>query len=276
MKNPIKPRFGSGTTDSRPRAGIPLFLAAFFMVMTPHVSQAQAQAQAQSALPALGPDRQGALRVLVTASREATISGQIDARILFAGPGDGEAFNKGDTLIKFDCSIYNAALGEARAEMNGAKATLSTKQKLDRLGSGSGLELALAKAAVAKATAAVTGASWRVRQCIIRAPYDGRVVKRLANAYEVVRPGQELNRIASTRDPEIRVIVPSRWSARLTAGDTFAFTLEETGKSYRAEVISLGAKIDPASQSIELRGKILAPSPEIIIGMSGTARMPAK
>lgn len=258
--------------DYLPHAGISLFLAAFVMIMTPHLSQAQTQ----TARPALEPDRQGALRVLVTASREATISGQIDARILFVGPGDGEAFNKGDTLIKFDCSIYNAALGEARAEMNGAKATLATKQKLDRLGSSSGLELALAKAAVAKTTAAVTGASWRVKQCTIRAPFDGRVVKRLANAFEVVRPGQELNLIASTRDPEVRVIVPSRWSARLVAGDTFAFTLEETGKPYRAKVISLGAKIDPASQSIELRGKILDPSSEIIIGMSGTAHMPAK
>lgn len=236
----------------------------------------QTPAKAQQGQTEIADGPQGTLRVLVTASREATISGQIDALVLFAGPGDGEAFSKGDTLIKFDCSIYNAALGEARAEMTGARATLATKQKLDRLGSSSGLELELAKAAVAKAKAAVTGASWRVRQCNIRAPFDGRVVKRIANTYEVVRPGQELNQIASTRDPEVRVIVPSRWSARLGTGDTFAFTLEETGKSYRAEVISLGAKIDPASQSIELRGKILNPTPDIIIGMSGTARMPAK
>lgn len=255
-----------------------MFVSLIFATTAPPISLAQAQAQTRPANSpaAFESGQQGTLRVLVTASREATISGQLDARILFAGPGDGEAFNKGDTLIKFDCSIYNAALGEARAELNGAKATLATKQKLDRLGSSSGLELALAKAAVAKATAAVTGASWRVRQCVIRAPFDGRVVKRLANAFEVVRPGQELNRIASIRDPEIRVIVPSRWSARLSSGDSFAFTLEETGKSYNAEVISLGAKIDPASQSIELRGKILNPTPEIIIGMSGTARMPAK
>jgi membrane fusion protein, multidrug efflux system len=238
-------------------------------------SMPAALAQTQPRSPNMSSEsgRDGTLRVLVTASREATISGQLDARILFAGPGDGEAFRKGAPLIRFDCSIYNAALAEARAEQVGAKATLATKEKLDRLGSSSGLELELAKAAVAKAGAAVTGAEWRVRQCQIRAPFDGRVVKRMANTFEVVRPGQELTQIVSTQDLEVRVIVPSRWSARLVRGETFEFVLEETGKTYRARVISLGAKIDPASQSIELRGKILEPSPEIIIGMSGTARM---
>ena len=209
----------------------------------------------------------------MTASREATISGQLDARILFAGPGDGEAFREGDPLIRFDCSLFNAALAEARAEQTGAKATLTTKEKLDRLGSSSGLELELAKASVAKADATVSGANWRVKQCEIRAPFDGRVVNRLANAFEVVRPGQELTRIASTQDLEVRVIVPSRLSARLVPGETFDFVLEETGKTYRARVISLGAKIDPASQTIELRGKILEPPAEIIIGMSGAALM---
>lgn len=210
-------------------------------------------------------------RVLVTPSREAVISGQLDAKIVFAEPGDGEAFAKGATLVRFDCSVYNAALGEARAELTGAKATLATKQKLDRLGSSSGLELALAKAGVARATSAVTGARWRVRQCRIVAPFDGRVVKRLANTHEVVRPGQELFRIVSTRDPEVRVIVPSQWSARMKTGDTFKFRLEETGKTYDAQVIALGARIDPASQSIEVRGKILDATSDIIIGMSGIA-----
>lgn len=230
---------------------------------------------AQTPAPEL--DRQtevaGTMRVLVTASEEATLSGQIDARILSAGPGDGEAFLKGAALIKFDCSLMNAALQEARAELTGASANLATKNKLDKLGSISGLDVELARSAVDKSAAAVSAARWRVRNCKISAPFDGRVVKRLANAHEVVSPGQELMTIVSTRDPEVRVIVPSRWAARISAGDVFGFSLEETGKSYQARVVSLGSKIDPASQSIEIRGKVLNPPPEIIIGMSGIAQL---
>lgn len=221
-------------------------------------------ARAQTAAPAM--------RVLVTASHEAVISGEIEARIVAIGPGDGEAFAKDDVLIRFDCTLPGSALTEAQAELTAAQASLGTKTKLDRLGSVSGLDVQLARAAVEKATAAVQSARWRVRQCVIKAPYDGRVVKRLANAHEVASQGQKLIEIVSARDLEVRVIVPSTWSARIKAGDVFQFTLEETGRTYGARVVAMGARIDPASQSIEIRGRISQPASEIVIGMSGLAR----
>lgn len=212
------------------------------------------------------------LRALVTPSREAVISGEIEGRIISVEPGDGEAFKKDEILVKFDCTLPSSALAEARAELKAAQATMATKAKLDRLGSISGLEVELARAGVEKAEASVQAAQWRVRQCTIRAPYDGRVVKRLANAHEVATAGQKLIEIVSSQEPEVRVLVPSNWSAQIKSGDAFSVTLEETGRTYDARVIAMGARIDPASQSVEVRGVILKPDAAIVIGMSGTAR----
>ena len=101
------------------------------ILIVTHVRELIAQNHAE--MIGLWPDAPAGIYSAGLGKREA------QARILFAGPGDGEAFRKGAPLIWFDCSIYNAALAEARAEQVGAKATLATKEKLDRLGSSSGL-----------------------------------------------------------------------------------------------------------------------------------------
>ena len=76
---------------------------------------------------------------------------------------------------------------------------------------------------------------------------------------------------ASSHDNHQDGIIPSWWLSWLEAGKKFSIRIDETGKRYSASVIRLGARVDAASQSIEIIAAITGKNPELLAGMSGVA-----
>jgi RND family efflux transporter MFP subunit len=214
-------------------------------------------------------------RALIEPRAEAILSSEIGGRILELPIDAGERFAKGDVLVAFDCSFHQAELRAARAELTRAARTLDNKQQLARLNSIGQLEVALAEADVAKARAQVQTRQLYVNRCRLTAPYDGRVVERPVNAYETVGKDQELMSVIAAGGLKVRLIVPSRWLSWLEGGQRFELVIDETGGRHAAEVTTLGARIDPVSQTLALEGKLLdteTEAPRLLPGMSGTAR----
>lgn len=227
----------------------------------------------------VGPDRElGAheARALIEPGAEAVLSSDIGGRILELPVDSGEAFAKGDLLIGFDCSFHQAELAAARAELIRARRVLANTQQLAQLNSVGQLDVALAEADVAKANAQVRTRGLYVQRCQIRAPYDGRVVERPVNRYETVGKDQELMSVIASAGLRVRLIVPSRWLAWLAPGARFELKIDETGRTHAAEVTTIGARIDPVSQTVPLRGRLVGDRPaDLLPGMSGTAQFDA-
>jgi multidrug efflux pump subunit AcrA (membrane-fusion protein) len=55
-------------------------------------------------------------------------------------------------------------------------------------------------------------------------------------------------------------------------GTPFEVAIDENGKSYKARVTAVNARVDAASQSIEVEGAIDNNAGELLAGMSGSAR----
>ena len=53
-------------------------------------------------------------------------------------------------------------------------------------------------------------------------------------------------------------------------------TLNETNKSYQAEITRLGGKVDPVSQTIKVYGRIIDKAAELLPGMSGAVELTSK
>ncbi|WP_200342735.1 efflux RND transporter periplasmic adaptor subunit [Rhodovibrio sodomensis] len=214
-------------------------------------------------------------RALIEPRAEAILSSEIGGRILDLPVDAGDRFAAGDVLVAFDCSFHQAELRAARAELTRAQRTLDNKEQLARLNSVGQLEVALARADVAKAEAQVQTRKLYVDRCTLTAPYDGRVVERPVNAHETVGKDQELMSVIAAGGLKLRLIVPSRWLAWLRTGQRFELTIDETGGTHTAEVTTLGARIDPVSQTLPLEGRLLdtgTGAPRLLPGMSGTAR----
>lgn len=232
-----------------------------------------------SAAPVPGPVKTGpdapspeAARGVLEPAAEAVISAEIAGRIVDLPVTEGADFAKGALLVRFDCTLYEAQLAQARAQAAGAKAALDNARSLAKLQSIGVLDVQLAEAKLAEASAAIRLSSATVERCRIEAPYAGRVVRRLAQPAEGVAAGDDLLAIVSDGLPRIRLIVPSTWLAWLVPGMPFDFAVDETGGTVKAQVTAIGARVDQVSQTVPVLAAIEGKPTDLLPGMSGTAR----
>jgi len=95
--------------------------------------------------------------------------------------------------------------------------------------------LTQAKGKLDEAAADVSYMQTLVSKCTITAPFDGRVSKRHAAAWQYMTPGAPVLDIVATQDLELRMLVPSKWLPRLNAGATFQVTIDELGQTFPAK-----------------------------------------
>ncbi|PIR39536.1 MAG: efflux transporter periplasmic adaptor subunit [Alphaproteobacteria bacterium CG11_big_fil_rev_8_21_14_0_20_39_49] len=201
----------------------------------------------------------------------ALISSETTASITTISVSDSDTFNKGDTLVEFNCSIERAELKKAQAAKNADDTRVKVNTKLDELSSISQLDYKLAVYKAEESAAEVSIISERVRNCKIKAPYSGVVEEVLRQNYEYVKKGEPVLKILDDSVLEIELLVPSQWVTWLKKDKEFNVDVSELGKSYKAQITTIGAKIDPVSQSIKIKGAISNKDKILKPGMSVTA-----
>ncbi|MBN3264689.1 efflux RND transporter periplasmic adaptor subunit [Pectobacterium brasiliense] len=221
--------------------------------------------------PSLAPNDNQARGILI-AVEQATLSSELAGRIVEIPFREGESFKKGDLLVRFDCSIYQAQLAASSAATRAAEAELSQNQQLAQMKSVGRHAVSLSAAHFAQAQAESQVYQIQVNRCRITAPFDGQVVKRRTQAFESVAQGTPLLDVVNNRHLEINLLVPSRLLSVLKPGLTFTFTPDETGKPLQAKVTRLGARIDESSQTLGLTGTLAHTDDTLMAGMSGTAQ----
>ncbi|MBF0444308.1 MAG: efflux RND transporter periplasmic adaptor subunit [Magnetococcales bacterium] len=210
-------------------------------------------------------------RVILAVEDESLLSSQIDGRIKKIKVRDGDRFAAGDTLVTIDCAIYKARQKKIKAQYIAAKHNLDSQKKLKQLRTGSTMNLHSAMANLAKAEAEMEIIRVTLNMCSIKAPFSGLLVKREAYIQQYISKGEPLLEIIDDSTIQARLIVPSKWLLWLKKGAQFSFNLEETNRSYNAIVSHIGVRIDPASQTVSIKGDVQGKNPELRVGMGGYA-----
>jgi len=212
------------------------------------------------------------VRGVLRARSQAVLASELPGRVVEIPYAEGQSFKKGDVLVRFDCSAYQAQANASAAAVRAAREELGNKRQLAALNSVGRFEVSLAEAHQAQAQAEAQVYQVQVQRCQVKAPYDGQVVQRRVQPYESVASGAPLLEIVDNRSLEIHLLVPSHWIGKLKPEQTFRFEPDETGKSIDAVIKRLGARIDEGSQTLLLIANVPANTPGLISGMSGTAR----
>jgi RND family efflux transporter MFP subunit len=229
-------------------------------------------ASAPAVSPAFGA-RAHDVRGVTRAEAAATVSSEIVARIAAMPHKPGQSFKAGDVLVTFDCRRYEADLRAAEAEVKTHEIVVETNRQLLRHRATGANDLALAEAKLAQALASAESLRIRTRQCVIAAPYDGRVVEKVADIFEMPQANAPLLRIVKDGAMEVDLIVPSSWAVALRPDQEFSFRIEETGATYTAALQHLGAVVDPVSRTMKISARLVDPAPDVRPGMSGAARI---
>ena len=208
-------------------------------------------------------------RALVVASQEAVLSSELAARIENIAVKEMQRFKKGDLLIQFDCSLYEAQKDVVSANANGALIKLKSDEQMLQMRSIGKYELELSISEYEKAKSELRIAELNVERCKIKAPFDGAVEEVVVNTFETIQPQVELMKIIQTDILELEMVVSSEWISWLKIGHPIKVYIDEIQKEFNASVSGIGANVDPVSQTIQLKGTITNASPALLPGMSG-------
>jgi RND family efflux transporter MFP subunit len=211
------------------------------------------------------------IRGVVKATAQATLASQVQGRISRLPFKEGQRFKRGAVLVALDCSKYEAELASADAEYRGKRKTYENNLRLAEHHAVGQLELEVSQAEADKAAAVVKAAQVNVSGCIIHAPFPGRVVKTIVNEHENVFPNDQLISLLDDSLLEIELILPSKSLMWLKVGTAFEYAVDETGRRYPAVVQDIGANVDPASQTVKVKGVFRKQPANVLAGMSGTA-----
>ena len=236
-------------------------------------------ARAQGALPAspsaqalanTGPSAQQ-IGVQVVAHTTAQLGAPMAGQLIEFPAADGDAVTAGQVLARFNCAQQEAAFGRAEAEVQKRQDILSTQQSLKALNAYSKLDFMTAQNDVAVAKAELKLARTAVDNCVVRAPFTGRVAGVPIHNFQFVQAGAPLLDIVDDRDLELELVVPSLWLSWLKIGAEAHVQLSEMHQSYDARITRLSGRVDAASQTIKVYGKIVGSAPSLLPGMSGVA-----
>ncbi len=208
-------------------------------------------------------------RALVVASEEAVLSSELAARIENIAVKEMQRFSKGDLLIQFDCSLYEAQKDVVSANSNSALIKLKSDEQMLQMRSIGKYELELSISEYEKAKSELRIAELNVERCQIKAPFDGAVEEVIVNTYETIQPQVELMKIIQTDILELEMVVSSEWISWLRIGHPIKVYIDEIQKEFNASISGIGANVDAVSQTIQLKGTITDASPALLPGMSG-------
>ncbi len=216
-------------------------------------------------------DKKFTVRGQLSPLHHTVLSSEIAANVQMLELREGDEFKKDQLVAELNCAVYRAKLENAVTAVETARLSYGVNLRLSQLDANSVMDLEHAAAKLAEAEAQSTVMEVTVSKCEIRAPFSGRVVKRLAEPHQYVRPGDPLLEILDPHSLEIRLIIPSRWMNWLKKGSRLKFHVEENNKAYPAGVIRIGTQVDPVSQSVPVAAGIKGTYSELLPGMSGFA-----
>jgi membrane fusion protein (multidrug efflux system) len=160
--------------------------------------------------------------VVPAAAADWTIYPEETGHIIELPKAEGEAFNRGDVLVRFDYGSASADLAARRIQVTVAEAELEeAKRQFTKISAmndrgytarndfeASKAGVASAELAVARAKAQLQAADSVADHAIVKARFPGVIAKRFHNEGDLVN--------ASTRDPVLRVVDPSSAQVAMT------------------------------------------------------------
>jgi HlyD family secretion protein len=180
-----------------------------------------------------------------------SITPQASGRIVSAPEQEGVAVKKGDVLYRLDSSLADLQVSQAQAGVSAAQANYD--QVLAKRSSKKA-DKAAAKAQLDQAKAALKMAQVQAGYASITSPMDGVLTNLAARAGENALPGSTLAVVSDPTSLTVTIYGAESQIGLVKVGQTGTLTTDSTtGKTYRAQVVFVGAQAEFTPASIETK-----------------------
>lgn len=212
----------------------------------------------------------------LVALRESRIGAEVAGRLWRVYVSESDRVAEGDPLFQIDPESYVAALRQAKAGLDLARAErvqneadlararalfqqdVVSPQQVDRLETG----LAVARAHERQAAEAVDLAKLNLGRTVVRAPYAGTVTARLADegTTALAQPQTIVIVLQETAELEGRATIPEAHLDAIHVGDEALLRVEGLSGPIESTVSAVGDAVDPATRTYEVRMRV--PNPD--------------
>ena len=225
----------------------------------------------------------------IRAKVETVISPLINAKISSIAVWSGDEVKTGDVLIKLDSRELKARVDQAHQAVIVAESKLVKAEKdylraqrISRTDTG-----AISKAELDRIQAAQRSASAellrRRRQKdetltalsygTLKAPIDGRIVKRYADPGDTARQGEPLLRMYDPQTLRLEASVRESVASKLEKGQSLTARVDAVNKRYAATVDEIVPAADPGSRSFIVKARLMDGA-DLYPGMFGRLMIP--
>lgn len=226
-------------------------------------------------------------------NRDAKVAPLVPGRVARVMAVEGTTVKEGQVLAELDATLLieqerqaEAAVAQAKASAENARLSLDREQGLLGRGISSRKEvedartqLAVNTAALNQAEAGLATARAQRSRTVVRAPFDGTVVKRFAGVGEQVdgTAAQPVVEIAQIDNLELMGTVPAALLSEIKSGQTFKFTQPSAPETQlSATVAAILPAVDPATNNGTVRIRIDNSKHLLKLGQFLTVELPLK
>jgi RND family efflux transporter MFP subunit len=161
-------------------------------------------------------------------------------------------------------------LEQARAQRDVTQAQLRAASQDAEAAQG---EIQRFQAQRAEAEAGVAEANVMLSHTVIRAPFSGRVTRKMVDVGDTVSPGKPLFALETPTRPELQAVVSESLLPHLRLGQRLEVridTLDQTLQGIVREIVPIA---DPATRTVQVKVS-LSPALELVSGLFGRLRVP--
>ncbi|MFN8599797.1 MAG: efflux RND transporter periplasmic adaptor subunit [Candidatus Binatia bacterium] len=201
------------------------------------------------------------------ADAEAEVATEVDGRLLAIEADLGDQVKEGQVLASLDSATLDAQLREAAANLQKASTDEARAEKLKAQGVMSQQEFDTISSAQHVAQARRDVLAIHLAHTKIRAPFAGRIAKRLVDVGNYVRVGTPIFVLVADDPLRLRGEVPERFVAELAIGQEVRGSVEAfPGDVLKGRLARISAAADSTSRALTVEATIPNPDGRLKVG----------
>lgn len=209
----------------------------------------------------------------ILANESTEIRPEISGRIVQLNLREGVIVPKGSLLVKIYDGDLQAQLKKLQVQLQIAQKTEDRQKELLAIGgiAQQDYDLSLLQVSNIKADIELTQVS--ISKTEIRAPYTGRLGLKNISPGAYISPSTLLTTITEVKQMKIEFSVPEKYSTQIRNGMSVIFTLEGSGKTYKANVLAKESYVDEATRNLKIRAVVQNPDEFMVPGTFAKVNM---
>jgi len=219
--------------------------------------------------------------------QSATVRAEVGGSVLRTNVDAGERVKRGQLLARLDEHAVQDAFLSAKSALRSAETALElarrNAERTERLAEAGAVadrdletarwDVTNAEGTLAEARARLSNAQEQLDDTQVRAPFDGMVSERQADAGDVVGVGDALFTIVDPTRLRLEASVPAEQVGRLRHGTEVEFTVNGLGRRITGRIERINPVVDPATRQVRIYVTIPNVDQALVAGLFAEGRV---